>query len=958
MWLPSVRFYVWGTGICLSLNNLSFLIYKLKFLLLKYLSALLFGALLFASAGTFTSCKDYDDDINNLQEQINTINTTLSELKTLVGDGGVSSVTFDESTGVLTVVDAAGTKTYTIKTTAGSVDEVKITIEGQELKVNGETVGKVGDTVAVANGELTINGTATGIKVGEYAILDNQDAGTVTITLPDADGKLQTVVLAKASSSLTSLKFENEGNQIFGAASKNWTNICWNVAATDKQDWAGPKGAVKRNDLLVGQINAINVQVTPASFNLGEPGILSLKDSKGNEAPVKVSAIKNNLLLTRASETGSWMVTIEMGEGITADNIGTAFDAKNNEDKLYALCVNGEPVSNYDITINTSSIKSDVLPDATNLTMVLYYVNEEGYQVKIENGVPDGDNKLPLDQTTDLTLGLWDFRQGGLGWCHDYIYDSYITFEGTNKSLAEARGISAKGMSITTTAASAGTKITATVHYMDVTGKVATKTIDLTVATSTTASVAADDVKYVVMPTKITGDVAARIGNINITNLGKVFESIDPATRQKVQTIEQLSIVEEAGQTGFLLTSDKATLLDVTNNIGKYLFKANGSQWNQTSDPTNTLVDDLVDLATISLPVGVNDLKIAKDAKPGKYVLYLVAKDLDSTDTQANELFRIKLNVEIALPAFTDLYNKVDANWSDGKFVARITPSETNSADPYKANAILTMSSAYGPAVTNAETSRLSYLFSDNDCKYFSDLKSAYNDDKLNAVVNTNGIATLNKGVAYNGSKTALNVKELKDIVAYTSVFAGMKNFDTQESKYAFEDGSKEAVEAIQEAFTVTSAPYNAQVKAALQGVTLVNYANGTLKPANEPIQLTNDGYMSALTFSNGKPNTGFGFALNGSYVSAKYTEPGVANELGSYSLDGYALWSPVYDKWQDKDVQVTPAVEQANVNVGLSGTPQQYQVTGLATGESTTVTFTLTDQTGFNYPLTVTVVK
>ena len=93
---------------------------------------------------------------------------------------------------------------------------------------------------------------------------------------------------------------------------------------------------------------------------------------------------------------------------------------------------------------------------------------------------------------------------------------------------------------------------------------------------------------------------------------------------------------------------------------------------------------------------------------------------------------------------------------------------------------------------------------------------------------------------------------------------------------------------------------------------------------------------MSALTFSDGKPNTGFGFALNGSYVSAKYTEPGVANELGSYSLDGYALWSSAYTDWQDKDVKVTPAVEQANVNVGLSGTPQQYQVKGLATGEST----------------------
>ena len=33
----------------------------------KYLSALLFGALLFASTGTFTSCKDYDDDIGTCE---------------------------------------------------------------------------------------------------------------------------------------------------------------------------------------------------------------------------------------------------------------------------------------------------------------------------------------------------------------------------------------------------------------------------------------------------------------------------------------------------------------------------------------------------------------------------------------------------------------------------------------------------------------------------------------------------------------------------------------------------------------------------------------------------------------------------------------------------------------------------------------------------------------------------
>ena len=35
----------------------------------KFLSAILFGALMVSSTGTFVSCKDYDDDIDNLQER-------------------------------------------------------------------------------------------------------------------------------------------------------------------------------------------------------------------------------------------------------------------------------------------------------------------------------------------------------------------------------------------------------------------------------------------------------------------------------------------------------------------------------------------------------------------------------------------------------------------------------------------------------------------------------------------------------------------------------------------------------------------------------------------------------------------------------------------------------------------------------------------------------------------------
>ena len=46
----------------------------------KFLSAILFGALMVSSTGTFVSCKDYDDDIENLQGQITAQFENLGEL--------------------------------------------------------------------------------------------------------------------------------------------------------------------------------------------------------------------------------------------------------------------------------------------------------------------------------------------------------------------------------------------------------------------------------------------------------------------------------------------------------------------------------------------------------------------------------------------------------------------------------------------------------------------------------------------------------------------------------------------------------------------------------------------------------------------------------------------------------------------------------------------------------------
>ena len=55
----------------------------------KFLSAILFGALMIGSTGTFTSCKDYDDDIKDLQGQIDANKTAIDKINALINSGSV-----------------------------------------------------------------------------------------------------------------------------------------------------------------------------------------------------------------------------------------------------------------------------------------------------------------------------------------------------------------------------------------------------------------------------------------------------------------------------------------------------------------------------------------------------------------------------------------------------------------------------------------------------------------------------------------------------------------------------------------------------------------------------------------------------------------------------------------------------------------------------------------------------
>ena len=112
----------------------------------KFLSVVVFGALLASSAGTFTSCKDYDDDIDAVNGRIDELAKSLSDLQAKVGSF-VKSVTYDPATGKLTVVD-------------GENNSVSYTI-GQNLPTYSISVDKDGKVSLLKDGEVVSSGTIT-----------------------------------------------------------------------------------------------------------------------------------------------------------------------------------------------------------------------------------------------------------------------------------------------------------------------------------------------------------------------------------------------------------------------------------------------------------------------------------------------------------------------------------------------------------------------------------------------------------------------------------------------------------------------------------------------------------------------------------------------------------------------------------------------------------------------------
>ena len=604
------------------------------------------------SAGTFTSCKDYDDDINNLQEQITANADAIKALEELVKAGKyVSGVAIEGQVITFTFSDGSTTPITIPEGEKGQTVEVK----DNELYIDGEATGiKVAEAataetglVKAENGTWWVLGedgeyTNTNIPVSGVTVTGSDAAG-YELTIYTENGK-QTVKLPTAASTISKLTVIEDLS--FGFVSGENTDdtnpILWGYGnqTDDMKNWKGPKGAVATNQLMIGQIGraVAAVEVSPASVDLGAQE-LALYDSKGNKAPIVVKAVANydNLALDgsrAASANGKWNLVLTIDETVNKDNITTTFDAYDYDgalkSKLYALAVNGTVMTGYNIVINTNDTNS--------------YNGTGSYSYD--------DNNLSLS-SNDGTKGTGDitFKPGKtitLTYSDDECYDSYLSFEGTMVAKAAALGITVEGMNITipSTAINLTGDLEVTLNAISVNGHSFAKTIKV----KTTGATTQDQVELSTVNYKVTPNLT----EIKV-DMAKAFEGMTDAQIEAVNLLTHISFTEPLGQNNFLL-----------NNVNQVSYYAANN-----SPITDLAGRDLRDISYIKFTVNGN---VATDVKPGDYKVIMTMYNKLATDNDKSEVRKVTIPVSVSLPTFDELFPKVSSTdvWANGESTLRM----------------------------------------------------------------------------------------------------------------------------------------------------------------------------------------------------------------------------------------------------------------------------------------------
>ena len=855
----------------------------------KFLSAILFGALMVSSTGTFVSCKDYDDDIDNINKELTDIKSKLSDLESKVTTGGAYVTKIESVEGGLKVSVSDGTS-YNL-TIAGTPAGSTVVIDKTtgEISIDGTPTGFFATTGTTPQGESTApyvkdgfwyfydDATKAFVK-SEYKASGNawavQKGDSVVLHIPNEAGVMQEITLPTSSSALTALN----------ATSSNWTsgkNIAWSKAGADVT-WAGKKGNVTAGQLLIGQLGSETATVTPASYDLGAQ-TLTLVDIDGKTAPVTVTATaaEGDYVTDRAaSPSGKWNLAIAMTDEVTADNIATAFTKKvNGVDKnvKYALAVNGTVMTGYEYVIDTQTVNESKTNTAYNKDQI------------------DLASKNVALGTSTLSLNAATAAQA---------YDSYLTFEGASKTLAEAKGITVDGMNITVPATAAATPgLSVTVNILDITGKIAKNNVALTIAGAS------------VSETETVAPVSIKISTVNSfsVDLGTIFTNLDANIAQNADATK--TTVTTADGNFFALTSTTAAngLFNVAGNDKIAFKKADGS--------AATIAERNATKAVITLKMdggtGSSYVSAAKDIANiyGTFNLTLTLKD-----KQGNELKKVIVPVTVSKPEFDDYYTANQyAGWNEGVLSSVIDNSGNTPAFTMPTNLYTINKKADG--TTGMTDAQPDYVYTYK--------KAAVDID--NSEVKEAASITFDDVVKDGFLKTTdYKVKASKEVVTVNALTNGGSAEDNKISV------SKE--------FTMKLAP-------AFNKAKLVYYTNGV---AGTVAAVNADGIIAPLTGDGtaNKPKNGLALQYGDEEIAVSATAI-PASESDDHKLGGYKVTTGSAATGAVV-VGFAKSAESAGTGVNLETGDTGVKITGLNAGQGGELVVTFTDYAGIKTQATI----
>ena len=852
----------------------------------NFLSAILFGALMVSSTGTFVSCKDYDDDIDNINKELTDIKSKLSDLESKVTTGGAYVTKIESVEGGLKVSVSDGTS-YNL-TIAGTPAGSTVVIDKTtgEISIDGTPTGFFATTGTTPQGESTApyvkdgfwyfydDATKAFVK-SEYKASGNawavQKGDSVVLHIPNEAGVMQEITLPTSSSALTALN----------ATPSNWTsgkNIAWSKAGADVT-WAGKKGNVAAGQLLIGQLGSETATVTPASYDLGAQE-LTLVDIDGKTAPVTVTATaaEGDYVTDRAaSPSGKWNLAIAMTDEVTADNIATAFTKKvNGVDKnvKYALAVNGTVMTGYEYVIDTQTVNESKTNTAYN---------------KANIGLASANVALG---TSTLSLNAATAAQA---------YDSYLTFEGASKTLAEAKGITVDGMNITVPATAAATPgLSVTVNILDITGKIAKKDVVLTIAGAS------------VSETETVAPVSIKISTVNSfsVDLGTIFTNLDANIAQNADATK--TTVTTADGNFFALTSATSIgdgLYKVAENTAIAFKKADGGA--ATIAARNAIK------AVITLNyTGSKYTTAAKDLANiyGTFNLTLTLKD-----AQGNELKKVIVPVTVSKPEFDDYYTANQyAGWNEGILSSVIDNSGNSPAFTMPTNLYTINKKADGTGMTDAQPG-YTYTYK----------KAAVDNSEVKEAASITFTDVVKDGFL---KTTDYKVKANKEVVTVNAL-TGASN------------AAADNTISVSKEFTMKLAP-------AFNKAKLVYYTNGV---AGTVAAVNADGIIAALTEDKtaNKPKNGLALQYGDEEIAVSTTaipaSASASNKLGGYQVSTADATSGATIK-----VGFAKSAESAGGSVTLEAGDTGVKITGLNAGQGGELVVTFTDYAGIKTQATI----